>query len=324
MACYDGIRTLGSTCENCVAGSCVCPDGWTGEADFLTSDFRPWGGAVLECPISEAAVKVLWASPIPFALLCMLCTSLAFADQLRHYRGLRSAGKARWWWEYRPLLFIVLTAVATTLNLTTCVVKLVGGGSIGISPAVTALFATNRVVFYPTSGLFQFEAAKLGTSAMQKTMGHAAAAAIEQRRKLMIISVNMLMTAGGLVPLAQLAATPSHEWSFYVACFFVYFICIAAGLLAHLLLALSTARQLGRFFDALIAAEHRKAAEGEDGGRGRSPEPPSRGNKEEDGDAHPIRPPPERDPAPNLDPQPRRNSRPHTQNTSHPHPAPPF
>ena len=70
MACYSD-RLVHRECSPCVNSSCVCADGWTAETDLLLMDLRPWGGAVLDCPLFEAALTVLWVIPVPLAVVAI-------------------------------------------------------------------------------------------------------------------------------------------------------------------------------------------------------------------------------------------------------------
>jgi len=132
---------------SCVNGTCVCSEGWSGHADFITMDLGQWGGPVLECPSQSVALTVLWILPLIPCLIALVSIIRMSRKHWTIYEDNQTKKKG----------IIALISSLLFCCIVTCLAKTFGDSAhnlIGIHKGMTILFSTTCVLAYVTIGIF--------------------------------------------------------------------------------------------------------------------------------------------------------------------------
>lgn len=169
IPCYSGIASFGVCSSgfcNLTTGSCVCNAGYFGAADFVTMDRTAApGGVVLDCPSSEAALRVLHCVALVPTLFAAVQFYLSMRDQWPAYVRKRDRGgnNVRHWYQYTSLYIMaghLLPVAASTAYLVLRIASPVS--VIMVSPAATVLHCMRSMLFYFWGSQSQYEMTRVG------------------------------------------------------------------------------------------------------------------------------------------------------------------
>ncbi len=138
----------------CINGTCVCFEGWTGLSDFINAEGY-------DCQINILGYKITWAILLAIQVYAIVKSYPYLKSRYQTYKEL-AEGKRKKGEKYGltqnigALSMVIWYGIGAPSIIVTCIIKLaMNGERVGVTPLMTFLFIWNKFIFYACMTLFQ-------------------------------------------------------------------------------------------------------------------------------------------------------------------------